>query len=202
MRGMAGIGPLAWQRLRASWRLLSVLALGILAAATLMAVSPVYTRVMNDLGLTYSLNQQLRASTRNSVAIFALPLGTEQAAASRESLARLMASRISWLIGSEERYSALPNLSLAAPGQPPPNDPLRTMLQVQSLTNFETHTRVVEGRAARPATSPAEVEAVIPLEAARFLELRPGDQIAAAQVVDDCNRPPPTDDPVETPRSP
>ena len=51
MGGLSGVGPLAGQRLRASWRLLSVLACGIIAAATLMALSPVYTRVMNDLGL-------------------------------------------------------------------------------------------------------------------------------------------------------
>ena len=38
-------------RLLSNWRLLLVLAFGILVAATLMAVSPVYTRVMNDLGL-------------------------------------------------------------------------------------------------------------------------------------------------------
>ena len=51
IRGFSGVAPLVWQRLAASWRLLSVLAFGILIAATLMAVSPVYTRVMNDLGL-------------------------------------------------------------------------------------------------------------------------------------------------------
>jgi hypothetical protein len=50
MNGLLSVGPLMWQRLVANWRLLLVLAFGILVAATLMAVSPVYTRVMNDRG--------------------------------------------------------------------------------------------------------------------------------------------------------
>ncbi len=63
MNGLLSIGPLMWQRLVANWRLLLVLAFGILVASTLLAISPVYTRVMNDLGLQESLAKTPAAVT-------------------------------------------------------------------------------------------------------------------------------------------
>src|SRR5215831_1841879 len=138
MRGLTGVGPLAWQRLKANWRLLSVLAFGILAAATLMAVSPVYTRVMNDLGLSYSLKQQLSSATRNRLVEFDLPLGTEEASRERTALANLLAGRLSWLTRSQARYSALPDLTLTQrPDQAPTTARGRTVATLQSLSGLE-----------------------------------------------------------------
>src|SRR5205814_166874 len=117
--------------------------------------SPIYTRVMNDLGLSYSLKQQLQSATHDSVGQFNLPLGAVDASQQRSALARFMAQRISWLTRSESRYSALPNLTLGRPDQPPPTGRNRTLLAVQSLSGLEQHTRVVEGRNAKATDDPA-----------------------------------------------
>ncbi len=197
MRGLIGVGPLAWERLVANWRLLSVLALGILMAATLMAATPVYTRVMNDLGLDFSLKQQLRSASRNTIIQFGLPLGSEEGARERLALTRLMAEKLSWLTAEEARFGALPDLTLAGEGEAPSTDRFRTLLTLETQTGLENHTRLVEGRYARPTADPAAIEVVMPVEAATFLRLKPGDRISATHQFDDCNRPPPTDDPAE-----
>src|SRR5204863_4721493 len=73
----------------------------------------------------------------------------------------------------------------------------RNLVSIETLSGIEDHTRIVEGQAARPTDDPTAIEAVVPFEAARFLGLKPGDRIFAGQSVDDCNRPPPSQDPQE-----
>lgn len=197
MRGLSGLGPLILQRLLASWRLLAVLTLGILIAATLMAASPVFTRVMNDLGLETALAQQIGAASRNGVIRFDLPLGSQQAAAEARGLATMMDESLGWLTASSVRYGRVGPLTLAGEGEPPPSGRFRTLISLHTANDLERHTRLVEGREARPSTDPRQLEAVMPVLAARFLGIRPGDRIAAAFTFDDCNRPPPTDDPEE-----
>ena len=47
------------QRMRANWRLLSVVGVGVLVASVLMASTTVYTRAISDLGLEFKLRQRL-----------------------------------------------------------------------------------------------------------------------------------------------
>src|SRR5215210_6324223 len=96
MQGMGGIGPLIWQRFAASWRLLAVLGFGVLVASMLLAVAPVYTRVMNDLGLQSSLREQVGSTARNGFARFDLPLGAPSAAAEERALTSVLADEVSW----------------------------------------------------------------------------------------------------------
>ena len=111
MQGLGGIGPLIWQRFAASWRLLAVLGFGVLVASTLLAVAPVYTRVMNDLGLQTSLRQQLQSSTRNGFTRFDLPLGSESAVAEERAMTAILADEVSWFSESEVRNAALTTLT-------------------------------------------------------------------------------------------
>src|SRR5207237_7752118 len=116
-QGMGAIGPLIWQRFAASWRLLAVLGFGVLVASTLLAVAPVYTRVMNDLGLQSSLKQQLASSTRNGFTRFDLALGSESAASEERALTSILADEVSWFSESEVRYAALNTLTFGRDGQ-------------------------------------------------------------------------------------
>jgi hypothetical protein len=199
VRGFTGIGPLVLQRLVAGWRLLAVLAFGILIAATLLAISPVYTRVMSDLGLEASLKQQIGSSSRNGFVRFGLPLGSPESATERGALATILSDEVGWLSASEVRFSALPFLTLARPGQPFPAGNLSSLPQARVVTasGLEDHVRVIDGRLASAATSPTQLEAVISSQSAQFLNAKPGDRVEAAFRFDDCNRPPPTMDPVE-----
>jgi hypothetical protein len=197
VHGFTGIGPLIWQRLLASWRLLAVLAFGILIAATLMAASPVYTRVMNDLGLETSLGEQIGSASRNGLVRFDLPLGSAQSAREAQGLSALVSDSLDWLTGSYVSYGSVGALTLAREGQPVPTDRFRTLIALHSASDLESHVRVTEGSVARPTSDPRQLEVVMPMLAARYLGLKPGDRIVAAFSVDDCNRPPPTEDPEE-----
>src|SRR5918992_1557422 len=132
MRGFKGIGPLILQRLVASWRLLAVLAFGILIAATLMAASPVYTRVMNDLGLETSLAQHIGSSSRNGLVRFDLPLGSAESAEEARRLSALLNERLGWLTATNVRYGGLGPLTLAREVQPVSTDRFRTLITVHS----------------------------------------------------------------------
>ncbi|MDA0366621.1 MAG: hypothetical protein O2843_12290, partial [Chloroflexi bacterium] len=54
-------------RLAANWRLMLVAALGVVVAATLLAVGPIYALSMSDLGLRHRLERGL-AQPRDQVA--------------------------------------------------------------------------------------------------------------------------------------
>src|SRR5262249_41674702 len=123
--------------------------------------------------------------------------GAPESAATTRELAGLLSDRISWLSASEVRYGALTDLTLRPPGQPIPTARLRTLLTLQTASDLGDHVRVVEGRAAHPTTDPGKIEAVMPVEAAHYLNLKPGDQLTAAQGFTDCNVLPPPDNAAE-----
>src|SRR3954469_4532477 len=154
MQGLGGIGPLIWQRFAASWRLLAVLGFGVLVASTLLAVAPVYTRVMNDLGLQSSLKQQLQSSTRNGFSRFDLPLGSEPAVPEERALTSILADEVSWFSESEVRYAALNTLTFGREGQAMPTDRFRLLVDLQALSGVDSHLRVVDGRLAQATGDP------------------------------------------------
>jgi len=177
--------------------MLAVLGFGMVMASMLLAVSPIYTRVMNDLGLNYSLKEHLRSTSRNTLFQFGLPLGSADAAQRQRDMLQLMADKTAWFTGSEVRYGALPDLTYVQEGrQTVPTDQFRTVLTLQTMSGLADHVTVVEGRLPGPA-APAGIEVALPAQAAAFLGVHPGDSFEAALSVDDCNRPPPTDDPSE-----
>ncbi|MGE0688248.1 MAG: hypothetical protein AB7P33_16005, partial [Dehalococcoidia bacterium] len=180
MRGFRGTGPLIWQRMVTSWRLLAVLAFGMLVAATLLATSPVYTRVMNNLGLESSLKERLGRDTRNGGLQVGLPHGSAEAAAEANYIAAIVSDEIGWFAGSEVRYGSLRELEYNPEGQPIINDPLRPMVQLQTSSEFERHSTLVEGRLPNATTTPANLEVVIPSESARIFHLKSGDRIVAS----------------------
>ena len=194
---MSGVWPLIWQRLRAGWRMLAVLAFGILVAATLLAAAPVYTRVMNDVGLETSLEEQIGSASRNGLIRFGLPLGTQEAADEYRRILSLQAEEIGWFTGSEVRAGTLAPITLGREGQSPPADQFRQLVSLQTLTGFADHVVVREGRLPEPSDDPGRIEAVLSPAGAALAGLRPGDRIVAGLTFDDCNRPPPTQDPEE-----
>jgi ABC-type lipoprotein release transport system permease subunit len=195
MNGLMSIGPLMWQRLVANWRLLLVLAFGILVAATLLAVSPVYTRVMNDLGLQASLQQQIGSASRNGAIVHGQVLGDAGNGRRAQELAQTMSEEIGWFTETEVRFGAMPFLTLAREGQALATGMDRPLIRATTMSGIEDHVNVVEGRLPLPTTNPNEIEVLVPVESARFLNASLGDRVQAGAGFDDCNRPPPTQDP-------
>jgi hypothetical protein len=197
MHRLTSVWPLVWERFTANWRLLAVLGFGVLVSATLLAASPIYTRVMNDLGLRHSLESGLGDATRNTVVRFDLALGSAESAALSAEIRETTAAKVGWLTLTEVRYGAASVLTLGSQGQPLPTDRLRPLAFLQTISGLEEKVRVVEGRLPVPTSAPGEIEVVLPARAAEYQGIRVGDALLAAHTVDDCNRPPPTDDPNE-----
>ena len=174
-----------------------MLSFGILVAATLMAATPIYTRVMNDLGLQDALQQEIASATRNGLNRFGLPLGQPEAATESLRMAGLLSDRIGWLTASEVRSATLSRMTLATPGQPTPAGQFRPFVSIQTTSGYEDRVRVVEGRLPEATNDPTRIEAVISVEAATAFQARVGDRLAATQDLDDCNREPPSPDPLE-----
>src|SRR3990170_1893262 len=105
MFSLMTVWPLLRERFVANWRLLAVLGFGILVAASLLAVSPIYTRVMSDLGLREAVNRELRFATRSTLIKTELHLGTEAAAGESAHVAQIMTEELGWLAASEVRYA-------------------------------------------------------------------------------------------------
>jgi ABC-type antimicrobial peptide transport system permease subunit len=195
MNGLLSIGPLMWQRLVANWRLLLVLAFGILVAATLLAISPVYTRVMNDLGLQESLAQRIQGYSRNGFDMVPTPLGDPEAIQQQKELAQAISEEIGWFTQSEVRYGSLPTMNLLKGGKLEPTADEPVLVQFQGITKIDDHVNIVEGRAAQPTSDPTKLEAVVPVEAAAFMNASIGDTVESIFTYDDCNRPPAALDP-------
>jgi hypothetical protein len=152
---------------------------------------------MNDLGLDYSLKDHLRSSSRNTLMFFGAPLGADETAQRQQQILKTLGERTGWFTGSEVRYGSLPDLTYAEEGQPIPTGPFRTVLTLQTMSGLDDHVRLLDGRLPGPSDDISTIEVGLTAEAATFLNAGIGDTCLAAHAVDDCNRPPPTDDPEE-----
>ena len=199
---------LAVQRLVANGRLMLVAALGVLVAATLLAVTPIYAAAMSDLGLHFRLERQLpRLSERVPfIEVAPLLLGDPTDRARREALERVLAARVGWL-GMPVTEDRSPSLDLSFPGheaeaparavavtarQP---EPVRQRWSafVYALSGFESQVDVVEGR--MPGPSSAGFEVVLPDGFQRHAKL--GDTVRlGGPTYDDCAHVPPSADTV------
>jgi len=203
-----------WQfallRLVANWRLMLVAAIGVVVAATLLAVAPIYAQSMSDLGLRFRLERGL-AEPEDRVAWIAvdrLRLGDPVDRERRTAIDNITKERVAWLgVGSdvirEERSDRL-DLSFVGFEERAPPKPLAVTQRAAEpprqnwgafvfwLSDFERHVEIVEGRLPGPSTNGAE--AVLPDGFQRHAKL--GDVVrVAGPRYDDCQRVPGSDDP-------
>ena len=150
-------------RLRASWRLLSVTAIGVLAAAVLLAAAPIYSSSLSTLGLQFRLQRTPAESRLSSVAVEALSPGDAVDLARRRAIDAAFEARVGWL-GTEtlveERSQRLfldfvEDSVVAADGDAVTHQPWNAFLF--ALPGYEQHVTVTEGRLPDPATVQPEV---------------------------------------------
>ena len=173
------------RRLRSSWVLLAITSFGILAAVTLMAVSAIYSRALAEGGLQHILATTSTTLMNSRVIVRDRPLGPADYQNLRAAVEEIGQARLGYMMRDIQRFGrSQPNMTLvftSAPGPPPRGSP---MGQPFFLTEFESHTRLVEGR--WPEAAPVFQEKVLVMEAvlgARagfsmgFKQLSEGDQI-------------------------
>ncbi|MEO8538526.1 MAG: FtsX-like permease family protein [bacterium] len=193
MRGLVRIWRLFSRRSGRNWRLLAVLALGMLMAASLLAAAPVYARTMSDLGLTFTVRDKLNATPGNRVDFTAIPLKTKEGEAVKQAVASRIDERIGWFSPAEARYLRTGRFFIGPDGA----DPAATgapLGQLQSLTGYEDHVRLVAG--AFPASTPhgQPMEVAISERSAKASGLKIGQTLKMVEDFDTCAREIPSPD--------
>ena len=192
MRNLISTWRLFARRSGRTWRLLAVLALGMLMTATLLASAPVYARTMADLGLTFVVRDQLSETPGNRTDFQNVPLQTAEATNLRDSVQRRIDERLGWFSAGTSLYLRGPRFVLAREGEAP--QLLAPIGQLQSVAGFENHVSVVEGRL--PAsTGPGEpIEVVLSVASAEAARVDVGETLILAEDFDDCAREIPSED--------
>ena len=186
MNGFSTIWSLIAQRSIANWRMATILAVGILVAATLLASAPIYARAMNDLGVTFSIRDVLEDDPSVRVIIRDAELSTEDATANIESLERRIDERLGWYRDRQSRTVASVNFRIDNGEE----DLADTAPRARAFTfqDWESHVRIVEG--ALPAASGADEPLQVALHerGASIAELKVGDTFRLVELFDDCQR--------------
>ena len=80
----------------ANWRMTTILAIGILVAATLLASAPIYARAMNDLGVTFSIRDALEDDPGIRVIARDIELATDEAGLVIAQYEQRITERLGW----------------------------------------------------------------------------------------------------------
>ena len=192
-------------RLTAQWRLLALLAFGVLLAATLLAAAPVYADAMSALGLRFRLERELSGGVERVAFVAVDGLGVDDPVDRRRRAAidAVTEAHVGWLapeLVTEERSRPLLASFPAFEQSPPlrrrpvvaPEDaPFRQpwVAYLYALSELEEHVEVTAGRLPGPAAGGAEV--VLPDGFRRHAAV--GDEIAlgSGSLFTDARPPPP-----------
>ena len=158
---------LVWRRLRANWRFQLVVFAGVLMATTLLAGAPLYLNSIEELGLRHSLQFERTGVLDTAVLVPFRPLDESGYAQTSTQVDERVNEGIGELVMVRQAHIRMPGYDVLLPGQTTP----RVMSAIQSFSEYEEHTRVVEGRFPRSlgpsATDPLPLEVAIGANAAR-----------------------------------
>ena len=165
---MNWIGSLFWilpRRLRASWALLLVTGFGVLAAVTLMSVGVIYTRALAEAGLRHSLATSDQVILNTHIISQNRPLGPADYDTLRITLETIVHERLDFMLREIQRYGRVqPDILLV-------REPFEASQLLGApaarpffLTDFEKHTRLIDGR--WPSPVPKEDEGRLSIEVA------------------------------------
>lgn len=175
------------QRSVANWKLVTILAFGVLAAATLLASAPIYARSMSDLGLTFAVREDLQDDPAITALLPATPLQTTDGLARREAAEARVDERLGWYQAERSRRLTSARFIISRDGnaRAGEGDPLALLV---SASGYEPHVEVVEGRLPGP-TGPGEpIELALSARLAAIADVTPGAQLLLVEEFDTCQR--------------
>ncbi|MCL0101791.1 FtsX-like permease family protein [Dehalococcoidia bacterium] len=168
------------RRIRANWRFLLALFAGVLLATTLLSSAPLYFGAIKELGLRHALEFERTGVLHTAINVPLRPLEESGYARTRDRIHRRMGETIQPLVEQEVAHIATPPMNLSMP------DRLKVpqgavMGSLQSFSNYELHSRLVEGvfpDVDGHASAPTSIIQVgIGSDTARALRLRLHDQV-------------------------
>ncbi len=171
---------------RSNWRLLAVLAAGILVASVLLASAPIYSRAMADLGLTFTIRDELEGRAGATVELANVPLGSTDGTALRDSVAERIDQRLGWFQAQLYEYNRAPRLRVSNANAT--GSAARPHIHMQSQDGYETEVNLVEGAFPAPAVPGQPVEVAMSQRIATTVQLKVGDTFQMVEDVDTCER--------------
>lgn len=167
-----GVLALAVRRSLGHWKLMLVVAAGVIFAAALASSTAIYSDAIRDLGLSYALRQVPRLDLDVFVSSTSYPLRSKDYAARRQTTRGILTAYIGSQLGPAVEYGKSMTFYPSAPGQPAAADEQRPRGFFQYQEGLEDHVRIVEGTLALhtdPApdpTQPPTVQVVVGKETA------------------------------------
>lgn len=154
-----------WSRLWASWLLLLITFVGVLASAVLLSSASIYTSSLSTLGLQFRLQRTLDENRVSSVTVQGLTLDAVDLSR-REAIDAAFDARIGWMGMEQLIEERSPRLFLDVLGSPEPGSDLKVVEYQQwnaflfALPGYEKHVTVTEGQL--PGTDTEQLEIVLP----------------------------------------
>lgn len=185
MGSFIAVWRLVLQRAAANWKMLGVLALGMLVAATLLASAPIYSRTMNDLGLTYTIRERLPSGPGSQVLVRDVPVD-DGGTPLRDAVDRRIDERLGWFTESTALIQQTMFIRVDSPGE-------TTLAQgasalFQSMERYDEHVMVVDGRLPAMPGADGAIEVAMSQEAAANAGVALGDQFLLTEMVNDCEQ--------------
>jgi len=195
----ASLGFVA-RRMRAQWRLLTVVGVGVLVASILMASTSIYTRALSDLGLGFQLENRVGAEGPVTTVVPGVLAGGERSAEVRQFATDSVDARFGTLSSGRLRSGESRAFTAELPAFASAPNPAGVIFS--SLQNLEEFVTVVEGRLPDPLVVVTDlelgftraarpIEIVIPLPQLARSGLEVGETIQVTDRFDECDREPP-----------
>ena len=186
MRNLAVLWGLLLSHGVSSWRMLAVLALGVLVASTLLASAPIYARAMADLGLKFTVRDELRGEPTIRTGIEAQQLGSPDSLAVREAIEARIDERLGWFSLDRSIVVQSARLTVGRSGGEPRAG--TTLGVVYAVEGFERHVSLQEGRLPVPTGPGGPLEVAMGPLAVSVARLQPGDSFFLIEEYDNCDR--------------
>lgn len=172
---------LVLRRSAGHWKLLSVVAAGVVVAAALTASTAIYSDAIRDLGLTYALRQTPQLDLDVQVLNSSFPIRPREYTQRRQDvLGRMNGYAGPYLKGSVE-YGKSATFFLTPPGEDVPKDEQRPRSFFQYQEGLRDHVKVVDGTlslktdAAPDPSQPPTLKVVVGKETADTFGVHVGD---------------------------
>ena len=169
----------------ANWKLLAIGGIGVLVAAVLLASAPIYTRSMADLGLTYSVRDQLRNDPVIKTGFFAGAIADKEGLERVSVIEERITTHLGWFTKNQEKLYEAPFLTIGFTGDEPRI--LSLLAAPLAITGVSPHLNVLEGELPQKRED-LVLEVVISELTSYITQLKPGETFFLIEEFDNCPR--------------
>lgn len=163
------------------WKLLAVVAVGVVVAAALTASTAIYSDAIRDLGLSYALKQTPKLDLDVQILNSSVSAKSREYGQRRQTVLGTVGAYTGPYVKSSVEYGKSSTFFLTPPGEAVPQDDNRPRSFFQYVQNLPEHVRTVDGQLnlhtepAKDPSQPPTLNAVVGKETADSFNLHVGD---------------------------